>query len=298
MSLTKPQPHQDLYQSAAFNPSSLSIYHFGLYLEGDSLLYAISNVQDELLFLRQYKNRDGLEPNRFMETVWQQDDYFRKRFAQVLLLVEADKWLPLPAEYVPDGSEGTYLAAYYEIGESALAHYSARKDVIRGTGAAVNYAVDASLAEFFTSRLSSATLLHAAARYTELTRALVLKPLSQRPFTGIVWIYMGRFYYVLYQGEKLIIVNRYSAVTAEDVMYYIQGIHNQLGIAKSDVGIGVAGYSVLKPYVATLLYRFFGAGYRDVSKLFSASGSLKEAGLGPEDALFLTLWGRHADSSG
>ena len=296
MSTVKPQSTQDLYLASAFNSSSLNIYHIGIYFEGDTLLCGISNVQDELLFLRQYKNRDGLEPHKFLEAVWQHDDYIRKRFAQVLLLVEAEKWLPIPAEYVPDGNEAAYLSAYYEIGEGALGHYRFRKDVIRG--AAITYALEGNVADFIAARLSQATLLHGASRYVELTRALALKPLGQRPFTGIVWMYLNKFYYVLLQGERLIFVNRYSALTAEDVMYYLQGLHNQLGISKNDLTVGVAGYSVLKPYVATLLYRFFGAGYRDLGKLFAAPTSLKEAGLGPEDALFLTFWGRGADTAG
>jgi len=296
MSAVKPQSAQDLYLSAAFNPSSLNIYHLGLYFEGDTLLCGISNVQDELLFLRQHKNRDGLEPQKFLEAVWQHDDYIRKRFARVLLLLRTEKWMPVPAEYVPDGNEVAYLSAYYEIGEGALGHYRFRKDVVRG--AAIVYAIEGSVADFISARLSQATLLHVTTRYVELTRALALKPLSQRPFTGIVWLYLNRFYYVLFRGEQLIFVNHYTALTAEDVMYYLQGLHNHLGITKNDLAVGVAGYSVLKPYVATLLYRFFGAGYRDLGKLFSAPTSLKEAGLGPEDVFFLTFWSRGADSAG
>ncbi len=298
MSTVKPQTVQDLYLSSTFNPSSLSIYHLGIYFDEDTLLFGISNVQNEPLLLRHYKNRDGLEPHKFLEAVWQQDDYIRKRFAQVLLLAEAGKWLPIPAEYVPDGSEGSYLSIYYEIGEGALSHYRVRKDVIRGTGAAIAYALEGEVGDFISARLNQATTLHTAARYVEMTRALSLRPLGQQPFTGIVWLYLNKFYYVLFQGEQLILVNRYSALTAEDVMYYLQGIHNQLGIAKNSLAVAVAGYSVLKPYVATLLYRFFGAGYRDLSKVFPGAASLKEAGLGPEDALFLTFWARGADPAG
>ncbi len=298
MTTTKPQTAHDLYISSTFNPHSVSIYHLGAYFEEDTLLLAISNVQNELLLLRQYKNRDGLEPSRFLDAVWSQDDYFRKRFAQVLLLLGASKWLPIPAEYVPDGTEGSYLAIYYEIGEGALSHYRIRKDVIRGTGAAIGYAIEGNVADFISARLSQATILHLATRYVEITRALSLKPLGQQPFTGIVWLYLNKFYYVLFQGERLILVNQYSALTAEDVMYYLQGIHNQLGIARNNLLVGVAGYSVLKPYVATLLYRFFGTGYRDLSKLFPAASSLKEAGLGAEDVLFLTFWARGADPAG
>ncbi len=298
MTTAKPQTAHDLYISSTFNPSSLSIYHLGVYFEEDTLLMGISNVQDEPLLLRQYKNRDGLEPAKFLDAIWNQDDYLRKRFAQVLLLLGAGKWLPIPAEYVPDGSEGSYLATYYEIGEGGLSHYRIQKDVIRGTGAAIGYAIEKSLADFISARFGQATTLHVASRYVEMTRALSLRPLGQLPFTGIVWLYLNEFHYVLFQGEQLIIVNQYSALTAEDVMYYLQGIHNQLGIAKNNLLIGVAGYSVLKPYVATLLYRFFGTGYRDLSKLFPAASSLKEAGLGAEDPLFLTFWARGADPTG
>ncbi len=298
MTIVKAPPAQDLFAASAFNPSSLSIYHLGVYLERDSLLYTISNVQDEPLFIRFYKNRDSLELSRFLELLWQEDDYLRKRFAKVFFVLDAEKWLPVPAEYVPDGSEAGYLSNFYEIVESALPAYQFRKDVLRGTGAAIIYAIERSLYELLTSRLSGAILIHRASRYVQVALGMAEKPISQRPFTGIVFLHLNHFYYVLYQGSQLVFVNGYHAATAEDVLYYIQGLHNLMGIGRGDVGVAVGGYSLLKPYVVPYLYQFFGAGYRDLGKLFSAPSSLKEANLGVEDIIPLTGWGLGADTAG
>lgn len=298
MTIVKAPPAQDLFIASAFNPSSLSIYHLGVYLERDSALYTISTVQDEPLFIRFYKNRDGLELSRFLEILWQEDDYLRKRFAKVFFVLDAEKWLPVPAEYVPDGSEAGYLASYYEITEGALSAYQFRKDVVRGTGAAIIYGLERPLYEFLASRLSSALLLHRASRCVQITQNLAEKPISQRPFTGIVFLHLNYFFYVLFQGSRLIFVNGYHAATAEDVLYYIQGLHNLLGIGRGDVGVAVGGYSVLKPYVVTYLYQFFGAGYRDLGKLFPAPSALRETDLGVEDVLPLTGWGIGADTAG
>jgi hypothetical protein len=297
MAIVKPLTPQDVYASAAFEPASLSIYHVGAQSDGEHLLYTISTVQHEPLLVRLYKNRDGLEMSAFLEAVWQQDDFLRKRFAQGALLLDVERWLVVPAEYVPDGQEAAYLRAYYEVqSEVGAQAYHYRKEVLRGSGAAFLSLLSRPLAEYLQVRLSAFRVNHASTRYVQLSQHLARDHFKQRPFVGIVWLFLGHFDYVLLQGDQLIFVNRFTASVAEDVLYYIQGLHGLLGIDKGQVYIAVGGYFALKPYAATLLYRFFGAGYRDLSKLFPAPSTLKEVGMGTEDVLPLMFVG--ADSAG
>jgi len=292
MTITKALPVQDVYASSALNPTSLSIYHLGIYLDRDHLLYAISTAQHEPLLLRLYKNRDGLEMGHFLEAAWQQDEFIRKRFAQSMLLIEAERWMVVPAEHVPDGQEMHYLRAFYEIrATDSTPHYVAHKDVLKGSGAAFLSLLPASLHELLQARAGNMTFHHASYRYVQLSRFIVENHLTHRPYAGVVWLFLGTFYYCLFGGAKLLFVNRFSAATAEDVLYYVQGLHNLLGISKDQVAMAVGGYSGLKPYVATLLYRFFSGGYKDLGKAYPAPSTLKEAGIGVEDALPLTWLG-------
>lgn len=297
MTITKALPVQDVYASSALNPTSLNIYHLGAYIDADHVLYAISTAQHEPLLLRLYKNRDGLDMGRLVEAVWQQDDLLRKRFAQGLLLIDVERWMVIPAEYVPDGQEMTYLRAYYEIRttDGALSH-TAHKDVLKGSGAAFLSLLPTALHEYLHARSGNLRFCHASHRYVQLSRFITENHLTHRPYAGVVWLFLGTFYYCLFGGNQLIFVNRFSAATAEDVLYYVQGLHNLLGLSKDQVAITVGGYSGLKPYVATILYRLFGAGYRDLGKLYPAPSTLKEVGLGVEDILPLTLLG--ADTAG
>lgn len=297
MTIAKALPVQDVYASSALNPASLNIYHLGAYIDSDHVLYAISTAQHEPLFLRLYKNRDGLEIGRFVEAVWQQDEMLRKRFAQSLLMIDAERWMVVPAEYVPDGQEMAYLRAYYEIRmtDGTLSHI-AHKDILKGSGAAFLSLLPTPLHEYLQARAGNTRFSHASHRYVQLTRFLVENHLNHRPYAGIVWLFLGTFYYCLFGGSQLIFVNRFSAATAEDVLYYVQGLHNLLGLTREQVAISVGGYSGLKPYVATIMYRLFGAGYKDLGKLYPAPSTLKEVGLGVEDILPLTLVG--ADIAG
>jgi len=298
MSVAKPLTAQDVYVSAAFEPASLSIYQVGVYAESQNLLYGISTVQNEPLLVRLYKNRDGVDWASFLETIWQQDEFLRKRFSQGQLLLDVDRWLVVPAEYVPDGQEADYLRAYYEIqSEEGKQAYLYKKEVLRGTGAAFLYLLPRPLGEYLQARASAYRVLHQVTRTVQLTMHLVRQAgLAQRDFFGAVWLFLGGFYYVLLQGEQLVFVNHFQAATAEDVLYYVQALHSLLGIDKSQVNVVVGGYSGLRPYVATVFYRFFGAGYRDLGRLFPAPPTLKEAGLAVEDLLPLLFVG--ADSAG
>lgn len=297
MSLAKPLTAQDLYASSTFNPASLTIYHLGVHANNEHLLYAISTVQHEPLFIRLYKNRDSLDLPSFLEQVWQQDDFLRKRFAQGLLVLDTERWLVVPAEHVPDGQEAAYLKAYYEIhaAEDPPA-YQFRKDILRGSGAAFLVAYDTQLLEYLQARHGQLAFVHASHRYVQLSLHIAQSHLQHRPFRGLVWLHFGRFYYVLFQEERLVFVNHFTAAVPEDALYPIQSLHALLGIDKSQVAIAVGGYSGLRPYVATLLYRFFGAGYRDLGRSFPAPSTMKEAGLAVEDVLPITLLG--ADSTG
>lgn len=297
MTLAKPLTPQDVYVSSTFNPASLSIYHLGLHLDIDHIQYVVSTIQHEPLLIRLYKNRDGLDLPLFLEAVWQQDEFLRKRFARGLLLLDTDKWLIVPAEYVPDGQEAAYLRAYYGItSEEGAQAYAYKKEILRGSGAAILSLLPKSLEEHLTTRLSSFHATHAAFRYLQLSAHIQQNHLTHRPFRGVVWLFLGRFYYVLFQNDALIFINQFSAATAEDVLYYLQGLHNLLGIEKAQIALTVGGYSGLKPYVATVLYRFFGGGYRDLGRAFPPPSTLKEAGLAVEDVLPLTFVG--ADTAG
>ncbi|MEN3040531.1 MAG: DUF3822 family protein [Bacteroidia bacterium] len=298
MTVTKPLPVQDIYASSTLNPSTSSSYNLGVYVDVDHLLYVISTAQHEALFVRSYKNRDGLELSRFVEAAWHQDDMLRKRYAHGLVVVDADRWLIMPAEYVSDGQEMAYLQAYYDIRTntpSALP-YEAHKDILKGSGAAFLYLLPAGLKEHLSVRSGNIEFHHASYRYAQLSRFLVENHLQHRSYAGVVWLFLGSFYYCLFGGGRLLFVNRFSAATAEDVLYYVQGLHNLLGIPKDQVAIAVGGYSGLKPYVATILYRFFGAGYRDLGKAYATPSTLREVGLGTEDLLALTFAG--ADTAG
>ncbi|MCX7606429.1 MAG: DUF3822 family protein [Bacteroidia bacterium] len=297
MAIVRPLSPQDLYASSAFNPASLSIYHVGIHLDSEHLMYVVSTVQHEPLMVRLYKNRDGLDLVHFLEAVWQQDEFLRKRFAQGELIVDTDKWLVVPAEFVPDGQESAYLRAYYEIqSQEGAQAYSYRKEVLRGSGAAFLSLFPISLADYVATRLANFQVEHASYRYVQLSCHLAKQNFSQRPFLGLVWLFMSRFYYVLFQGDRLVFANQFSAAVAEDVLYYMQGLHSLLGVDKGQVTVAVGGYSALKPYAMTLLYRFFGAGYRDLGRVFPAPATLKEAGMAVEDILPLTFIG--ADTSG
>lgn len=297
MSIARPLTAQDLYASSAFNPASLTIYHLGAQVENQHILYTISNVQHEPLLIRLYKNRDNLDLPSFLEQVWQQDEFLRKRFAQGLLVLDTQYWLVVPAEHVPDGQEADYLKAYYEIHSPEAAQmYRFQKDILRGSGAAFLVAYDTHLAEYLQARHTQLRFVHASYRYVQLSQHIAQTHLQQRPFRGLVWLHFGRFYYVLFQEDRLVFVNHFSAAVPEDALYPIQSLHSLLGIDKSQVSIAVGGYSVLRPYVATLLYRFFGAGYRDLGRIFPAPSPMKEAGLVVEDVLPITLVG--ADSAG
>lgn len=292
MSIVKPLPVQEVYASSALNPASLSIYHLGIYVEHDHLLYVISTAQHEPLFIRLYKNRDGLEMMHFLDAAWHQDELIRKRFAKGIILVEAERWMVVPAEYVPDGQEEQFLRAYYDIRATDISlPYTSHKDILKGSGAAFLSLLPQNLHGYLQAREGYLHYTHISHRYAQLTRFLAESHLSHRPYAGAVWLFLGTFYYCLFSQDRLIFINRFSAATAEDVLYYIQGLHNLLGISKDQVAITVAGYSGLKPYVATVLYRFFGAGYKDLSKVYPAPSTLKEVGLGTEDVLPLTLIG-------
>ncbi|MCX8111659.1 MAG: DUF3822 family protein [Bacteroidia bacterium] len=297
MAITKPLPLQDVYASSALNTASLNIYHLGMLIDPDHILYVISTAQHEPLLIRLYKNRDGIELSQFAEAAWQQDDLLRKRFARGLVVVDSDRWMVVPAEYVPDGQEVHYLRAYYDIRASDTAlPYVAHKDVLRGSGAAFLSLFPKELHDYFEARSGTFQYCHISHRYVQLTRFLMENHLNHRSHTGVVWLFLGTFYYCLFAGAQLLFVNRFSSATAEDVLYYVQGLHNLLGISKDQVAITVAGYSGLKPYVATILYRFFGAGYKDLGKIYPAPSTLREVGLGVEDVLPLTLLG--ADTAG
>lgn len=298
MSIAKPLTAQDVYVSAAFEPASLSIYQIGVYVQGQNLLYGISTVQNEPLLVRLYKNRDGVDLGSFLETIWNQDEFLRKRFSQGQLLLDLDRWLVLPAEYVPDGQEAAYLQAYYEIqSEEGKQAYFYKKEVLRGTGAAFLYLLPRPVGEYLQARSSAYRVLHQVTRAVQLTLHLARQGnVAQRDFLGAVWLFLGGFYYVVLQGEQLLFVNHFQAATAEDVLYYVQALHSLLGIDKSQVNVVVGGYSGLRPYVATVFYRFFGSGYRDLGKFFPAPSTLKEVGLAVEDVLPLLFVG--ADSAG
>ncbi len=244
------------------------------------------------------QNRDGVDWASFLETIWQQDEFLRKRFSQGQLLLDVDRWLVVPAEYVPDGQEADYLRAYYEIqSEEGKQAYLYKKEVLRGTGAAFLYLLPRPLGEYLQARASAYRVLHQVTRTVQLTMHLVRQAgLAQRDFFGAVWLFLGGFYYVLLQGEQLVFVNHFQAATAEDVLYCRTGLHSLLGIDKSQVNVVVGGYSGPQTVCGYGVLPVFGAGYRDLGRLFPAPPTLKEAGLAVEDLLPLLFVG--ADSAG
>lgn len=269
-----------LYQAGSFSFDSLGSYTLSCSLSADEVRCVISKSSQEILYIATYKNTNYVPLNEFIDLLVRKEDFLRKRFAHIEILLDSSWWLLLPVELTPEGTEKDYLNAFYGIGKASYAYL---KDVLPYTSAIYAYAIPAELEERIKILFPSASYKAYGTQIILASGHIAAAHFSNLPIVGSVYLHHDRLFYTLFVNNNLYFFNVFDVAGQEDVLYYVHTVNQHIGIGKSDLCVYVAGTSPYKNYVIYTFHRFFGGGYKNIQKFLPTPPPMREKGLFIED---------------
>ncbi len=173
------------------------------------------------------------------------DELLKNPWEPVEIVVHDPRWLIVPGEFVPAGSEEKYLAALFD---SAPRHVY--RDYIRPLKLCVIYAVEDALLQKCTYFFRQPKFKHVLTAFILFHRHVHKN--AKTPYTATVAVLNARFLYLVFKGQEPVFANFFPIAGPEDVVYYVKSVNQAVGVEAWSYYLHDS-----EPAVARLLESFF-----------------------------------------
>lgn len=223
--------------SPLFDTKYCSVYSVVLYLNEKSFLLNIFNANRELLLVKTFTNHNQYEIADFLGKVCFEDELLKSKYASWEVILNSKKWLIIPSEFLPDGSESAYLEQLFRISTKEVC----LRNMIKPLSINIIYAIESELqkkAEYYFHEVNirhsiSNSILH------------YYKSATYQPtvFFAAIEVYEDTFNYVLFKSGQLIYANQITFNNADDLLYNVILINNALSVDEKNLEIILTGVS-------------------------------------------------------
>jgi hypothetical protein len=243
--------------------------------------YILCNPQQEILCLRRYQNTAGLPIGEFLDKVCIQDETLKYRFQRVDILYQGARWLLVPVEFLPTGTEANYLSQSFSISET---RDNFQRELVRPLQLNVVYAIEDLLLRKFDFYFQEYQLHHPVTYLLQYN--LTLQEQLKKPYLCHVEIFFKSMLLTIFKSEQLIFCNRFAVNYAEDIFYFILSVFQQLKLPNDQLSLYVTGREVLRKKANELLKVQF-SNWIEAQKILPYLPTLNTAGIFAEDILYL-----------
>lgn len=231
---------------ADFSRQMTTLGELSVLIGVDNLTFAITNGQQQLMFLREYA---FLESEHSLRDIFAQDDLLHLSYQQTRVAVMSPTFTLVPERLFNPSERRTYLQ------EIATLNYEVevRADALTSASAQLVYAAKHQLVDDIGKELPNAKITHA-------TTALIAGLLARQnvPTSPVLYlqIYPGWLVAVLIEGKNLLFANIFNYQSAKDFLYYVLLLFDQYQLAPEETPVYITGQLIENSEIYPLLQRY------------------------------------------
>lgn len=215
----------------------------------DNLTFAITNAEQQLLFLREYP---FIEKDDHLRDVFAQDDLLRLSYNRVRVAVMTPIFTLVPERLYNPVERRTYLQ------EIASLNYEMeiKADEIASASVRLVYGIKRHLQDDIQKELPSAKISHALTAFLSGLLARQNVPVASAVY---LQVYSGWLVAVVMEGKNLLFANIFNYQSAKDFLYYVLLLFDQYNLVPEQTPVYIGGQLVENSEIYPLLQRYLRA---------------------------------------
>lgn len=223
------------FVSPLFDPKYFSVYRVVLNLNDKSFLLTIFNTNGEVLLIKTFLNINQYEMADFLGKICFEDELLKNKFASWEIILNSKKWMIIPSEFLPDGSEVAYLEQLFRISTNEVC----LRNRVKPLGLNVIYTIDSELEKKAQYYFPNVEIRHSiASSILHYFKSATHQPTG---YFSAIELYENTFNYVVFNSGKLLFANQLQFDTPDDFLYNIILINNALTINEKNLEIIMTG---------------------------------------------------------
>ncbi len=259
------------FVSPLFDPKYFSVYRVVLYLNEKSFLLSIFNTNGEILLIKTFININQYEVADFLGKICFEDELLKNKFASWEIIINSKKWMIVPSEFLPDGSEQAYLEQLYRINSNEVCF----RNMIKPLSLNIIYAIDTELQKKAQYYFPDVEIRHTiASSILHYYKSATYQPTG---YFAALELYENSFNYVVFNAGSLLYANQLHFDTPDDFLYNIILINNALSINEKNLEIIMTGINSQFNELKLIIQEHYPL-YREIPNIYAPQIALEQQG--------------------
>jgi len=259
------------FVSPLFDPKYFSVYRVVLNLNEKSFLLSIFNTNGEIILIKTFLNLNQYEIADFLGKICFEDELLKNKFASWEVILNSKKWMLVPAEFLPDGSEVKYLEQLYRVNSNE----ECLRNMIKPLSLNVIYCVDSELLKKAQYYFPQVDFRHTIANsILHYYKSATYQPTG---YFASIEFYDDNFNYVVFNSGKLIYANHLQFHTPDDFLYNIILINNALAINEKNLEIILTGINSQFNELKNIIQEHYPL-HREIPNIYAPQIALEQQG--------------------
>ncbi len=259
------------FVSPLFDPKYFSVYRVVLNLNEKSFLLSIFNTNGEILLIKTFLNINQYEIADFLGKICFEDELLKNKFASWEIILNSKKWMLVPSEFLPDGSEQAYLEQLFRIGSNEVC----LRNMIKPLSLNIIYTIDSELQKKAQYYFPDVDIRHSiASSILHYYKSATFQPTG---YFAALEIYENSFNYVVFNAGNLLYANQLQFDTPDDFLYNIILINNALSINEKNLEIIMTGINNQFNELKLIIQEHYPL-YREIPNIYAPQIALEQQG--------------------
>lgn len=243
---------KNIINETSFDKQQTAQYKLSILLGMDSLFYAISSGNNELLVVKDIPMSAFLDTATAVtefNTICQQDQLLQSTYRQVKIGLFSPISTLVPQRLFDPTKMSSYLKTVTPIEE----HQHISRDELPTMDLSNVYAVDNLWEEQLSQRFDKCKVYH---QNTLLLRSFQRLQRGKSGYALYAHVSKTFVQLYLYEGTSLLLSNIYNYKSPEDFVYYVLLIYDQFSLSPTELPVQLSGQLKKESTLYSLLYRY------------------------------------------
>lgn len=228
-----------------FSRKDTDQYQLSILYGVDSFAYIIQDAKDTVVALKEYVWEDGKPQNSFLE----EDDKLKLNYRKVKVAFSKGLFCMVPQRLFQEEEKATYLGHLSRIKRSG----NILSDNISQHQAELVYEVDEAVLQEMDRYFNRAPKKNL---HTVLLEAMRSHAATQSSYHVAVHVYQKQLLIYAFDRTNLMLLNTYRYNSAQDFLYYVLLVYEQMGFKTGEVPLFIAGRILEDSDIYRLLIRY------------------------------------------
>jgi len=239
------------HQHADFDAAHPDGYELNILASGSTFAYLLNTPEGQVHAIKEYRFNSMPDLDAWKQ-VLESDPFLKERYKKVTWISDDERFLLCPEEYLR-----------YEEADKLFAQLRSpwdkigilQKDTLEDSRLCVLYEPEYNLAQFLSARFTSFEYRHWTSRC--LYHAHRVHQESMPLVSMVITAWDGKFCLNVFNRTGLVLTQLFKAKTAEDYLYYLLWVCQNLNIAHEHVSLTLSGQFRTQEPVIDLLQKYF-----------------------------------------